>query len=396
MAAAAASRKVPLLIAGGGLGGLAAALALSRQGIASHVVEKSRQFGEIGAGLQIAPNASRILERLGVMDDVRKTAVFPARMVFLDAVTGERVRYFDLGKPFLERYGHPYFVMHRGDLLDALLAGCRANKLITLEPGKELASLEDLGSGVRATFADGSAYECEALIGADGLHSSARRFVAGDGEPVLHPYVAYRGAIPMSDVSKHAGLDNVVMYMGPGLHFVQYPLRRGELYNQVAVFESKRFKPGSDDWGTPEELDQAYSGTCEYVRGALRVVKRDRRWPMIDRLPIARWTRDRVTLLGDAAHPMLQYIAQGACQAIEDAACLADRLAHCKGEYAGAFLAYQEARYLRTARVQTTARFSGDYFYHLDGPARLVRNQLLENSSPTDYSPLDWLYGYTG
>src|SRR6185436_19619353 len=129
----------PLLIAGGGLGGLATALALARKGIASHVAEKSPQFGEIGAGLQIAPNASRILERLGVMDDIRKTAVFPAWMVFGDAVTGEPVRTFDLGKPFLARYGHPYFVMHRGDLLDALLAGCRASKLITLEPSRDLA-----------------------------------------------------------------------------------------------------------------------------------------------------------------------------------------------------------------------------------------------------------------
>jgi len=394
------SRKKNLLIVGGGLGGLATALAFSRHGIASHVVEKSPQFGEIGAGLQIAPNASRILQYLGVMDEVRKTAVFPARMVFLDGVTGERVRYFDLGAPFLERYGHPYFVMHRGDLLDALLTGCRASKLITLEPNKELVSLEDAGNGALARFSDGSSYECQAIVGADGLRSTARRFVAGDGEPICHPYVAYRGAIPMSDVSTHAGLDNVVMYCGPGLHFVQYPLRRGELYNQVAVFESRRFKPDSDDWGTPDELDEAYACTCDYVRGALKVIKRNRRWPMVDRKPIARWTRNRIALMGDAAHPMLQYIAQGACQAIEDAACLAQKVADLSGgsdpDYAKAFLAYQEARYLRTARVQTTARFAGDYVFHLDGVAREVRNKLLENSSPTDYSPLDWLYAYKG
>jgi 2-polyprenyl-6-methoxyphenol hydroxylase-like FAD-dependent oxidoreductase len=394
----AVTKKIPLLIVGGGLGGLATALALSRKGIASHVAEKSRQFGEIGAGLQVAPNASRILHELGVMDEIRKSAVFPARLVFLDAVTGESVRSFDLGKPFIERYGHPYFVMHRGDLLDALLTACRASRLITLEPGKELASLEDLEDRARASFADGTVYECEALIGADGLHSTARRFVAADGEPVYHPYVAYRGAIPMSDVSKHAGLDNVVMYMGPGLHFVQYPLRRGELYNQVAVFESKRFKPGvnesRDDWGTADELDEAFSGTCDYVRGALKVIKRDRRWPMLDRLPLADWTRNRIALMGDAAHPMLQYLAQGACQAIEDAACLAEEIARSANDPAAAFLAYQNKRYLRTARVQTTARFSGEYLFHLAGVPRLLRNQMLEGSSPTDYGPIDWLYGH--
>ncbi len=388
------SRKIPLLIVGGGLGGLATALAFSRQGIASHVVEKSPQFGELGAGLQIAPNASRILQALGVMQEVRKTAVFPAHMVFLDAVTGERVRSFDLGKPFLERYGHPYFVMHRGDLLEALLTGCRATDLITLEANKELKSLEDLGSGALARFADGTTYECGALVGADGLRSTTRAFVAGPDRPTAHPYVAYRGAIPMSDVSVHAGLDNVVMYGGPGLHFVQYPLRRGELYNQVAVFESKRFRPDSDDWGKPDELEEAFASTCEYVRGALKVIKRDHRWPMIDRTPISTWARNRVVLMGDAAHPMLQYLAQGACQAIEDAACLAKKVAESGRDYAKAFVAYQQARYLRTARVQTTARFVGDYVFHLGGVPREIRNQLVQGSSPTDYSPVDWLYGH--
>jgi salicylate hydroxylase len=191
-------------------------------------------------------------------------------------------------------------------------------------------------------------------------------------------------------------MDNVVMYCGPGLHFVQYPLRRGELYNQVAVFESKRFKADSDDWGTPEELESAFAGCCDYVRGALKVVKRDRRWPMIDRDPIAQWTRNRVVLMGDAAHPMLQYLAQGACQAIEDAACLANKMAEVRDsrDYAKAFTAYQQARYLRTGRVQTTARFVGDYVFHLGGVAREVRNALVAGSSPTDYSPLDWLYAH--
>ena len=387
--------RIPLLIAGGGLGGLATALALSRQGIASHVVEKAPQFGEIGAGLQIAPNAARIIDRLGVMDDIRKTAVFPSRLAFLDAVTGEPVRIFDTRKPFIDRYGYPYFVMHRSDLLDALLAGCRRTPLVTLEPSKELSAVEDLGSGVRVTFADGSKAECDALIGADGLHSRVRRYIAGAAEPVHHPFVAYRGAIPMGAVTKHAGLDAVVMYMGPGLHFVQYPVRGGELYNQVAVFKSKRFKPG-DDWGTPDELDEAFSGCCEYVQGALKVINRDRRWPMIDRAPLGNWTRNRVTLMGDAAHPMLQYLAQGACQAIEDAECIAAEIAKAGTDYAAAFLSYQGKRYLRTARVQTTARFAGEYLFHLEGVPREVRNGLMANSSPTDYTPLDWLYAYGG
>ena len=391
------SKSVPLLIVGGGLGGLATALALSKQGIASHVVEKSPDFGEIGAGLQIAPNASRILDGLGVLGEIRKTAVFPARLVFMDSITGERVTYIDLGKAFLERYGFPYFVMHRGDLLNALLYACReASALITLEPNKALDRIEDLGNGARAHFADGGVYECEALIGADGLHSTTRRYVAGDGEPMREPYVAYRGAIPISDISEHAGLDNVVMWVGPGTHFVQYPLRSGELYNQVAVFHSRRFIPDSDDWGTPEELDEAFATSCAGLKKGLSVIKRKRRWPMVHRNPIANWTRGRVVLMGDAAHPMLQYIAQGACQAIEDASCLGAKLAESGRNYDKAFAAYQQARYLRTARVQMTARFFGDYVIHLGGVASTARNALLASRAPTDYSAIDWLYGYKG
>ena len=390
-----ATRKnVPVLIVGGGLGGLTAALALSAQGIASHVVEKSPQFGEIGAGLQIAPNASRVLDRLGALDEIRKTAVFPKRLVMKDAVSGETVTSVDLGSRFIERYGQPYFVTHRGDLLDALLACCRRRADITLDPGKALTQLATREDRVLATFADGSLYACEALIGADGLHSAVRNHVAGESEPVHEPFVAYRGAIPIAAIPEHSGLDNVVIFGGPDLHFVQYPLRGGELYNQVAVFRSRQFKPDSDDWGSPEEMDEAFACTCAFVRQSLRSILRNRRWPMVHRHPIAGWTRGRVTLLGDAAHPMLQYVAQGACQAIEDAACLAQRLAMHGRDYERAFSDYQAARHLRTARVQTTARFFGDYVLHLHGVNATLRNAMLAAREPDDYSAIDWLYGH--
>jgi len=390
-----ATRKnVPVLIVGGGLGGLTAALALSSLGIASHVVERSPQFGEIGAGLQIAPNASRILHRLGALDEIRRTAVFPKRLVMKDAVSGETVTAVDLGHAFIERYGQPYFVTHRGDLLDALLACCRRRAEIALEPGKSLTHLESRHDCVLATFADGSTYACKALIGADGLHSLVRDHVAGESEPVREPFVAYRGAIPIAAIPEHSGFDDVVIFAGPDLHFVQYPLRGGELYNQVAVFRSRRFMPGSDDWGSPEEMDEAFACTCAFVRQSLRSILRNRRWPMVHRHPIANWTRGPVTLLGDAAHPMLQYVAQGACQAIEDAACLAQQLAMHGEDYALAFSHYQAARYLRTARVQTTARFVGDYVLHLDGVGAVLRNAMLAPRKADDYSVIDWLYGY--
>jgi salicylate hydroxylase len=380
------------LIVGGGIGGLTTALALARRGRAVHVLEKAPEFGEIGAGLQLAPNAMHVLDALGLLPELDKHAVYPSRLVWLWAITGERLTTVDLGEDFRRRYGQSYIVMHRGDLLSVLLDACRAEKAVTLEASREVTAIEDLGESARVTCADGSVYETELLIGADGLHSTVRRMLSDD-EPVCAEAVAYRGTIPIEKMTRHAGLDNVVMYVGPDMHFVQYPLRRGELYNQVAVFRSRNYRPDSDDWGTVEELDAHYAQTCEYVRDCVKLMWRDRRWPMYDREPIERWARNRIVLMGDAAHPMLQYIAQGACQAIEDALCLAKHVAEGGRDVAAALLAFQNARCLRTARVQLTARAMGEFF-HLDGVAARVRNQMVVGRAANDYSALDWLYGH--
>jgi 2-polyprenyl-6-methoxyphenol hydroxylase-like FAD-dependent oxidoreductase len=384
---------VPLLIAGGGIGGLAAALALSQKGYPVHVVEKSAEFGEIGAGIQLAPNATGVLDRLGVLDEISKSAVFPQHLVLMDALAGKPITSLALGEKFRSAYKHPYLVMHRSDLLTILLQACQASDLITLETSKDVITVDDLGDGARVTFTDDSCYECDALIGADGLWSTIRQFVIDDTEPICAQFVAYRGAIPIEEISEHAGMDSVLFWTGPNMHFVQYPLRRGELYNQVAVFKSDRYKPDSDDWGTSDELEEHFSRTCPEVKSGLKLIKRNRRWPMCDRPPTDNWTRNHITLLGDAAHPMLQYIAQGACQAIEDAAYLADAFARHRGDIHQAFIAYQEVRIPRTARVQQTARFFGE-ICHIDGVGAILRNALLSQRASDDYGYTDWLYGY--
>jgi 2-polyprenyl-6-methoxyphenol hydroxylase-like FAD-dependent oxidoreductase len=384
--------KLPILIVGGGIGGLTTALALSRRNRRVHVVEKAPEFGEIGAGLQLAPNAMHVLDQVGVLAEISKHAVFPSRLVWMDAIRGTRITAIDLGEAFRKRYGHPYIVMHRSDLLTALLEACQANPLITLEANRPVVAVEDLTDRARARFADGSAYETDLLIGADGLWSTVRRLISDD-EPICQGYVAYRGTIPMERMSTHAGLDNVVMWVGPVMHFVQYPVRRGELYNQVAVFRSPRYRPGSDDWGAVDELDAHYAQCCDYVQTCIKLMWRDKRWPMHDRAPILDWTRNRIGLLGDAAHPMYQYVAQGACQAIEDALCLANHVAARPDRPAEALQAYQADRNLRTARVQITARAMGAFF-HLDGVPAIVRNDLMSRRATDDYSMIDWLYGH--
>jgi 3-hydroxybenzoate 6-monooxygenase len=378
------------VIIGGGIGGLAAALGLAQAGRRVHVIERSAEFGEIGAGLQLAPNASNALDRLGVLTEIRRFAVFPERMAWGDAISGEIITALDLGAPFVKRFGYSYLVMHRSDLLNVLLQACRAASRITLETGRDAVRIEETADGARVTCGDGTVYDCAALIGADGLWSPTRQFLNNEGPPRVFPFVAYRGAIPIEDVSEHAGLGNVIMWCGPDMHFVQYPIRRGELFNQVAVFKSASWP--SADWGNAGELDAHYAQCCDYVRKSLTRIQRDRRWEMVDRKPISRWVRNRIALLGDAAHPMLQYIAQGACQAIEDAICLADRVREIS-DVGNALVAYQEARYLRTARVQISAEFMGGIF-HIDGVGRLLRNQFFGGHGAQDYHEIEWLYGH--
>jgi 3-hydroxybenzoate 6-monooxygenase len=380
------------LIVGGGIGGLSAALCLARQGAAVIVLERSPSFAEVGAGIQLAPNATRILDRLGVLDQILPVAVLPRRLVLADAVNSRELTSLEL-TGFPERYGAPYLVLHRDDLLSALLEACRAAG-VALHTDANVIELTDTGTGVVATCADGREHAAGIAIGADGLHSRTRALFIDD-EPVNSGFVAYRGAVPMEQVERHADLRDVVAWLGPGLHLVQYPLRSGRMYNQVAVFRSQAYLRGEEDWGNPAELAEAFAGCSEHVRMSLSTLSVTNRWPMLDRLPMPAWARGRVALLGDAAHPMLQYLAQGACQALEDSAALADALAEAARDGrppSEGLASYAALRAPRAMRVQRTARTWGE-LWHVDGIAKLIRDELLLTRDVADYKHVDWLYG---
>jgi 2-polyprenyl-6-methoxyphenol hydroxylase-like FAD-dependent oxidoreductase len=392
---------VPILIVGGGIGGMTTALALAQAGFESHIVEQSPEFGEIGAGIQLAPNALRILDGLGVLAELTALAVHPRHLVFMHADTGRHLTTLDFGEPFKRRYGYAYSVMHRGDLLTVLHEACRADERITLESNREVTGLADHGDTARIRFAASDACRCGAVIGADGLWSTTRQLVCDD-RPIAHKFVAYRGALPVSDIalpagenSVPAGPDDEIIWIGPHKHLVQYPIRRGELYNQVAVFRSwlySREAELTDRWGTPGELDEAFAASCDQVRAGVALLNRDRRWVMYDREPLDNWTTGRITLLGDAAHPMVQYLAQGACQAIEDADCLGRQLTQYDGDIGKAFAAYQAERIPRTALIQRAARAWGQ-IWHDDGPIiPVLRDRIFTRRAWDDYSDLDWLY----
>jgi salicylate hydroxylase len=386
---------VDLLVIGGGIAGVASALALASAGFEVQVLEKASTFAEYGAGLQLAPNALRVLDRLGVLDEILKTAVFPECMRLRDVVTGDVLKTVDLGTPFRKRFGYPYIVMHRGDLLSALVNACRSTGSVTLTNNKEVIEVQDLGDVAAVRCSDDSTYRAAGVIAADGLWSSTRKTLFSADEVKTPGYVAYRGTLPIEEVSFEASHTELLFWAGSEMHLVQYPVNGGEVYNQVAVFKTVSGDPKADDWGGPDELIAHFSMACDRVQSAVARIGRDRRWPLFDRDPIITWARNRIVLTGDAAHPMLQFLAQGAAQSLEDALSLAGWVKRNSPDYARAFVAFQNSRVLRTSRIQLTARFF-EHFWHPSGKAAELRNEYLRDHAPDKYDEFEWLYGGGG
>ncbi|MEU5093636.1 FAD-dependent oxidoreductase [Streptomyces sp. NPDC020996] len=389
-----------VLVVGGGIGGLSSAFALARQGLRVRVLERAPQFGEVGAGLQIGPNCTRILDQYGLLDEAKELGVVPENMVMRDALDSRELTRLDL-RDLERRYGFPYMVIHRSDLHGIFLRACeRAG--VELLTDQTVIGYENTGDGARVLLENGRVEAAELVIAADGLHSVARRLLVGD-DVVSSNYVAYRAAVPIEQVRDNGVAEkDVTVYIGPRCHFVQYALRGGDMFNQVAVFESPKALAGQDDWGTPDELDAAFEATCDTVRKGIPLMWRDRWWRMFDRDPIETWVHGRIALLGDAAHPPLQYMAQGAIMAIEDGWVLAEHYARLAGaaeagtrpDWDAALVAYEAVRVEHCRRVQSTGRVWGE-LWHLDGTPRLQRNAIMRARDTYDYSFTDWVYGPT-
>jgi 3-hydroxybenzoate 6-monooxygenase len=383
----------PILIAGGGIGGLAAAFVLGREGHAVTVLEQAAEFGEIGAGIQLGPNIFRMLDYLGLTEEVNKVAYFPPAMGMRDVRTGEQVVRVQMGDAARAAYGgFAYGVIYRKDLHDVLLNACRAQPSITLRTNAGVASFAQDANSVTATLKDGEHIQGAVLLGADGLWSGIRQAIVGDGKPRVSGHIAYRAVLKKEDVPPELWSDEVQLWGGEKTHLVTYPLRRGELFNLVAVFHSNKYDEGWDTYGDNSELTERFADAHPTVRALMAKINLWKMWVLCDREPVKNWSQGRVTLLGDAAHPMLQYLAQGAGQAIEDSVVLGKAIEHFKDDYAQAFLAYQDKRYLRTARVQLTARFYGD-IYHASGVTRELRNSIFQGGKDAaGFAGLKWMY----
>jgi 3-hydroxybenzoate 6-monooxygenase len=381
-----------ILIVGGGLGGLTAALALARHGLPSRVLEGAPSFGAIGFGIQFGPNVFHVLDRIGVSDAVIETADSPSVILMIDALTGKEVTRIPTGPSLRARFKYPYIIIHRVDLHNVLLDACRRDPLITLEADAMVTGFVEHGDGVTVTAEDGRRFAGAVLIGADGIRSRTRAQLLADGDPVPNGFMGFRTIVPMSNVTADVQRDVVALWAGPGFHIVHYPLRHGSLFNIVAVFRRSGSSERGDVAAYRTELEDAYHNAHPTMKALLAMLDLGRRQAVGDRDPIRHWHKGRVVLLGDAAHPTLQSLAQGACMAIEDGLCLADCMAAATGDFEAAFRRYENARVLRTARVTVESRYIWDV-YHSDGIRREVYWQMLSERSEADtFQCLAWLY----
>jgi 3-hydroxybenzoate 6-monooxygenase len=384
----------PVLVAGGGIGGLAAALALVRRGFRVTVLEQAPEIGEIGAGIQLGPNAFAAFDALGVGEKARGRAVYTDCMVMHDALDETLVGRIPTGEAFRARFGNPYAVIHRADVHLSLLEGAQETGRVAFLTSTRVERVEQHAGGVTVVDQHGAVHEGVALIGADGVKSVVRQQFVGDPARVTG-HVVYRAVVDKHDFPEDLRWNAASIWVGPHCHLVHYPLRGGEQYNVVVTFHSRQAEEWGVREGSKEEVQSYFQGICPKARQLIELPKSWKRWATADREPIGRWTYGRVTLLGDAAHPTTQYMAQGACMALEDGVTLGEALRAHGNDWERSLDLYQRSRIARTARIVLSSREMGR-IYHAQGVERLVRNELWKGRSPERfYDALEWLYGWT-
>jgi salicylate hydroxylase len=384
---------LPVLVAGGGIGGLAAALALVRRGFRVQVLEQAPQIGEIGAGIQLGPNAFHAFDALGVGEKARSRSVFTDHMVMHDAIDEYQVAKIPTDEAFRQRFGNPYAVIHRVDVHLSLLEGAQETGRVEFFTDTRVERVEQDAGSVTVFDQRGKAYKGVALIGADGVRSVVRATYVND-PPRVTGHVVYRAVVDKKDFPQDLQWNAASIWVGPNCHLVHYPLRGGAQYNVVVTFHSRNKEEWSVTEGSREEVQSYFQDICPRARQLIDLPKSWKRWATADREPIGQWTFGRVTLLGDAAHPTTQYMAQGACMAIEDAVTLGEALRVNDNDWTRALELYQRSRIPRTARIVLSSREMGR-LYHAKGVERLVRNDLWKGRTPERfYDAMEWLYGW--
>ena len=385
-----------VVIAGGGIGGLATAIGLAQKGIASIVLEKAAELGEIGAGIQLGPNAFHAFDYLGVGDRARDMAVYIDNLRLMDALTGDEITRIPLDDAFRARFGNPYAVVHRGDLHGVFLQACRDHPLVELRTSAGVAGYDQDAGSATAILTSGERVTGSVLIGADGLWSKIRAQLVGDGAPRVSGHTTYRSVIPTEQMPEDLRWNAATLWAGPKCHIVHYPLSGWKLFNLVVTYHNDAPEPVAGQPVTHDEVRRGFDHVHPRARQIIEMGQDWKKWVLCDRAPVMDWVDGRVALLGDAAHPMLQYLAQGACMAMEDAVCLSHEMAGAN-DPVRALHAYQDRRRLRTARVQLQSRAIGEHVYHPAGAHAALRNAVMSARGPHEwYDQIDWLYGSTG
>ena len=385
--------EAAFVIAGGGIGGISTAIALANQGFSSRVFEQAPEFSEVGAGMQLGPNALRGFENLGVFDRIAPLLWLPSEIEFRDAYSAKTIMRIPLGEPFEKRFGAPYALVHRADLLDALLEEANLRPRISLNNSHKIIGYQQDADRVRVQFREQGEIQSTALIGCDGIHSKVRAQLVGDDSVPIPHLMGCRTLLARDQVPERLWSPNVILWAGAGMHFIQYPIRGGNLLNLVAAIHPEKVQFDRTSI-SGAELGYLTQNACPQLQELIARAEHWKTKALCDREPIKNWWDRRVVLLGDAAHPMVPHLAQGAAMAVEDAVELAKHLAENPRELESAFFHYQNARYLRTGKVQTMARLHGA-LYQVEGIKAEIRNLTFASQSPTQqYRFFHWLYGY--
>ncbi len=387
------AKQNTVLLVGGGIGGLAAALGLAQAGYEVDLFEQAADLGEIGAGIQLGPNAFTAMDALGCGPRARARAVYTDALIMLDALDESVVGKVPVGDSFREYFGNPYAVIHRADIHLSIYEETQVHQSIRIHTDARIVSVETSEHGACVRDHNGQEWNGAAVVGCDGLRSVVREALIGDTH-VVSGHVVYRAVCPRDDFPEDLRWNAAAIWVGPNYHIVHYPLRAGEEYNIVITFHSREQETWSVREGSQAELLSYFTEISPKPRQLLEKANVWQRWATADREPTEKWGYGRATLLGDAAHPPLQYMAQGACIALEDAVTLREALKNSDHDIESAFRLYEKARIPRTARVQYSARLMGRLF-HASGAERLVRNSLWKDRKPEDhYQALNWLYGW--